>query len=115
MARIADFHSAEDGSKPSGSANSQRILLAGSFNGRTARFERAYVGSIPTPASMFDSQGLAGEERSLIRIDSRDRHPDLRPFFFSCLRSSMEERRIVSPKNADRNRAQVPTMLPIGA
>ena len=25
------------------------------------------------------TQGLAGEERSLIRIDSRDRHPDLRP------------------------------------
>ncbi len=80
--------------------------MAGSFNGRTARFERAYVGSIPTPASMFPPQGLVGEERSLIRIDSRDRHPDLRPLL--CLCSSMEERRVVAPENADRNRAQVP-------
>ena len=32
------------------------------------------------PLPSLISQGLAGEERSLIRIDSRDRHPDLRPF-----------------------------------
>jgi hypothetical protein len=46
MASISVLQIEEDGSEPSRST-----ILAGSFNGRTAVFEAAYVGSIPTPAS----------------------------------------------------------------
>lgn len=65
MASISVLQIEEDGSEPSRSA-----ILGGSFNGRTAVFEAAYVGSIPTPPTKMQSPGSSSEGSSLIRTNA---------------------------------------------
>ena len=106
VARIADFHSAEDGSKPSGSANSL-LWRVRSMAGRRVLSAPTWV-RIPTPASIFQFAG----PRWRGAISHKDRQPGSSPgpATILCLRSSMAERRDVAPENADRNRAQVPDL-----
>lgn len=67
-ARILGLHPRGAGAAPARSA-----IMAGSFNGRTAGFESAYEGSIPSPASKY-SRSSVGPQLLLIRVVCQDRH-----------------------------------------
>ena len=74
-ARIPVFQTEEASSILAGCANS-----AGSFSGMTARFERAYEGSIPSPAT---SRSASREGLLLITANRTVRNRYERPFFRS--------------------------------
>src|SRR5262245_16700443 len=55
------------------------------------------------------SQGLVGKERSLIRIDCRDRHPDLRPPAFAEIPEDKKTRRRQQGRSLARPKHPAPT------